>query len=232
MTEEQLARILAEHLDALLAGEPLPEEIPPELADLLPAAQNLTLAAPEPRPEFGPVLKQSLLGPPPGGNGPAWPIGGHIPLIIVAGLLLLGIMLALLGTAVVVGLSHLATRMETRSTPPVVESLPDLSQPAKNLASPSPVTPRATVTTTRTVDPELPQATATVVLDILPPITATLETTEEFILPPALAPGSPGSGGDNGSDGGNGRGDQSGDHNRGHGNDPDHHDEDNPGRSK
>ena len=95
MTEEQLAAILTEHLDALLTDEPLPEEMLSELAELLPVAQDLTQAAPEPRPEFGPALKQSLLGPSTGGNGAVGSLGGHIPLIIVAGFLILGTMLAL-----------------------------------------------------------------------------------------------------------------------------------------
>ena len=229
MTEEQLAAILADHLDAWLAGKPLPEELPPELAELLPVAQNLTQVAPEPRPEFGPALKQSLVGPSISGNGAAGPISGYIPLIIVAGLLTLGTMVTFLGTAAVIGLSHL----EASPTPPAVELPSNLSQPVQNLTSPTPATPQPTVTNPATVapDPEWPEATATVVLDILPPITATLETTEELVLPPPLAPGSPGSG-DDGDSGGDERGGQGGDHNRGHGNDPDHHDEDNPGRSK
>lgn len=226
MREEQLAAVLADHLDAWLAGESLPEELPPELADLLPVAQNLSQVAPEPRPEFGPALKQSLVGPSIGGNGAVGPISGYIPLIIVASLLILGTVVTLLGTAMVVGLS----RLEASPTPPVVEAPANLSQPVQNLSSPTPVTPRPTVASPATVGPVTsPEATATVLLDILPPITATLETTEEFVLPPPLAPGSPDS--DDG-DSGDGRGGQSGDHNRGHGNDPDHHDEDNPGRSK
>ena len=69
MNEEQLADLLAQHLDTLLAGDALPETLPAEVADLLGVAQNLSETAPLPRPEFGAALKESLLGPAASSNG-------------------------------------------------------------------------------------------------------------------------------------------------------------------
>ncbi|NWG75693.1 MAG: hypothetical protein HXY24_14005, partial [Rubrivivax sp.] len=63
MNEEQLADLLAQHLDTMLEGGSLPEILPPEVADLLAVAQSFTETTPKPRPEFGPALKETLLVP-------------------------------------------------------------------------------------------------------------------------------------------------------------------------
>lgn len=237
MNEDQLADILAQHLDALLEGSSLPEGLPAELAELLAVAQNLTEVAPTPRPEFGLALKESLLEPTSGDNGPVDPadpagttgsaFGSHIVLIIVVSLVGLALVLTWLIGAVIFSVtpSTLFGSPSPTTRPVQTEVVPTQSNP-----SPTPIisTPAPTTTSDQSKPSPSVMPTTTPILDILPPITVTVEI---IIEPPALAPG-PGGGGDGGGDGGSG-GDGGGgddDHDKGHGNDPDHHDEDNPGK--
>ena len=232
MNEEQLADALSEYLDAFLEGESLPESTPLEIAELLPVADTLSQAAPAPRPEFGPALKESVLGSISGGNGGTGSggstFGGYFPIIVIVGLLILATVLGLLGIAAIVDLSPL-TFNETSPIRPSVDTQLAPVQPTQSPQYPTPLRPQPTVTGSATLSPTAPASSPTVVLDILPPITATIETTEDFLLPPPLEPGSSTS---DENDGDSSGGRRSGDHNRGHGNDPDHHDEDNPGRTK
>lgn len=104
MNEEQLADLLNEHLDALLTGAPLPETAPDEVTELLAIAHSLAETAPRPRPEFGPALKESLLGPTTGGNGAGPATGSTFSrptfFILLIGVLVIGIGMALLASPV------------------------------------------------------------------------------------------------------------------------------------
>jgi hypothetical protein len=220
MNEEQLADLLAQHLDTLLEGGSLPETLPPEVADLLAVAQSFTETTPKPRPEFGPALKETLIGPLEG-NGATASAGSAsgnpmLAIVIVVGLLAGAVMLALLASIII----FRNTGSNDSATPAPVQTQTTPTQPAVAPFTPT-LTVEPTVTSQPAATPTTPTITSTPVVDVLPVITVTIEIT---IQPPALVPGS---GGDNDNNGGGG-GD--GDHNRGHGNDSDHHDEDNPGK--
>lgn len=228
MNEEELAGILAGHLDALLEGNPLPEPPPAEIAGLLPLARHLAQAAPAPRPEFGPALKESLRRPPAGGNGAAGTGGGilgsHMFIVVALGVLGLAVALALVAGILAVAAIRPTTTEATPATPPPVHTrLPaeEVKEPVRQTPSPRATGLPAGVQATTD---SLPTPTPTVLLDVLPPVTVTVEATP-LPPPPHLVPGAAPSGGDGDGDRGS-----SGDHNRGHGNDSGHHDDDNPGR--
>lgn len=226
MNEEKLANTLNRYLDTLLEAKALPESPPEEVAQLLEVAQKLMAAAPVPRPEFGPALKESLLGPTSSGNGTGGPTGsvpgGHVSLVVVGGLLILAAALALLIGAVTFGVSR-----SDIFRLPLPTLVPDPAQTVPGPpASPAPIVePTTAGKASDTIS--RPTPTTTVILDILPQVTTTVGAAEDLPPPPALVPGpsSPGDG-DGGDDGGD---DCCGDPDRGHGNDDDHHDEDNPG---
>lgn len=227
MNEEQLADLLAQHLDTVLEGGSLPETLPPEVADLLTVARSLGEAAPTPRPEFGLALKESLLGPTAGGNG-AGPaagsaFGGQTVSVVVVGLLVGAAVLALLVSVIILGV--IGTNLSGSPTPAPLQTQ---IIPAQQTPSPPALTPAAepTLNGPSTDSETTPTVTTTPVVDVLPVISVTIEI---IIEPPALVPGSGGGGSGGGSSSGGGGGDD-GDHNRGHGNDADHHDEDNPGK--
>jgi hypothetical protein len=220
MTEEQLADLLAQHLDLLLESGALPDDLPAEVAELLNAAQNLSAAAPAPRPEFGPALKASLVGSTGGGNGATPAAGsalaGQTITVVVIALLAGAALLALLVSLIILG--FIQTDRQASTPAPIqtrIAPIPAATAPAPPPLSTEPIpTSQATLAST---------PTATPLVDMLHAIKVTVEI---IIEPPALAPG-PGGGGDGGSSGSGGGGGD--DHDRGHGNDPDHHDEDNPG---
>ncbi len=227
MNEEHLADILSEHIDLLLAGQPLSTGLPAEVAELLPLAQSLVASAPLPRPDFGPALKSRLLQPPPGHNGrggSAGPTsGGSLPLIGVAGFLIV------IGGILLAGLLWLGLLRSPRSVEPSPTLSPSstLVQPAQpaGLPSATPPGPRVTGTATNSLTP--PVISPTAILDVLPPLTATVESAEQIHLPADLVPGESSS---NDTGGGSNHGSRrDGDYNRGHGNDADHDDDDNPG---
>jgi hypothetical protein len=239
MNDEQLADILASHLDALLdERSPTP---PPgdEVAQLLHLAQDLVETAPAPRPEFGLALKSSLLastsgsGGPNGSGGPT--IGPQLLLVVIVGGLVILSILALIGGAAVFRANQLAifgdpspAGVPSQVGPGIDQEEPASSGPyAPTLETvPAPTAePGSTNEATESVPSDLLKPT--IVLDKLPPITDTIEATETFSSPPDLVPGS--GQGQDGGDSGDGGG--AGDRNKGHGNDADGHDEDNPGRS-
>src|SRR5262245_58166516 len=82
MNEEQLADALTQHLDALLAGDPLPDQPPEEIAQLLALAEALEPLAPQARPEFGVSLKHSLLNKRPLASSGAT-LGGLLSVFVV-----------------------------------------------------------------------------------------------------------------------------------------------------
>lgn len=225
MTEEELADLLAHHLDTLLEGGALPADLPAEVADLLTVAQNLSEAAPTPRPEFGSTLKESLFGPSGGGNGSTPPtsygFGGPIISVVVVAVLVGAAILALVISVTILGFvpsnQEAAPPVQTQVAPTSPTVLPVTPSPVIE-TSPTSVTESAPTSQTTL----MPPVTATPIIDVLPVITVTIEI---IIEPPSLVPGS---GGGNGSGNGGGGGD--GDHDRGHGNDSDGNDEDNPGK--
>jgi uncharacterized membrane protein YgcG len=211
MNEEQLADLLAQHLDTLLEGGALPEELPAEVAELLTVAQSLSEAAPAPRPEFGPLLQESLLGPTGGSNGapprPGAALSGQAISMVVVGLLAGAAILAVLISLIIYGAAR-SNLSEASPTPAQATLAPATLTP----------TPEPTVTSQATSAAPTPTVTTTPIIDVLPAITVTVE----LPLPPDLVPGSGGSGdagdsgggssggGDSGSSGGGGSGDDDG----------------------
>jgi hypothetical protein len=225
MNEDQLADLLTQHLDDILEGGALPEGLPPEIADLLTVAQSVSEAAPSPRPEFGLALKASLLGPTLSGNGATPPAGSAFSsqtvLFVTVGLLVGAAILAVVVSMLILGV--------VGSTPETATPAPLQTQSTPAQAVPSPVAPTSTTEPTVTSQAIEAESTPTVtpIVDVLPVITVTIDI---VIEPPPISPGGGGGGSDgSGGSGGGGGGDDGGDHDRGHGNDPDHHDEDNPG---
>jgi uncharacterized membrane protein YgcG len=247
MNEQQLADALAEQLDTMFAGEAPPPTSSNELTELLQVANQLSAAAPTPRPEFGATLKASLLQ---SASGSAVAGGttltGTILTIVFGGIIVVVVTLGLVSNNF---LAPTATSTsESRPAPMAVPTSTAVVQPTIN--------PTPTVENTPTQQPAitnpatntliLPSPPATAILDMLPPITDTVEPGEELIFPPAeLLPGQSstnnddddGNSGGSGSNSGGGGSDDddggsSGDGNRGHGNDADGHDEDNPGNKR
>ncbi|HMQ53376.1 MAG TPA: hypothetical protein PKD98_14935 [Anaerolineae bacterium] len=168
MTEEQLAQLLDEYLDAFLAGEPLPDDLPPEVAELLAVAGGFSELAPVPRPEFGPALKESLLDslgddrgdsaqsddPDPSGalagqddESPASavdPVSGGLTLsAVVVGLLVIAAGLALLASLAILAVVGVSLWREAAPTvapasTPIINTPGATSPPAR---SPEPATP-------------------------------------------------------------------------------------------
>lgn len=248
MNEEQLADILAQHLDVFLEEEPLSETLPAEITPLLAVAQNLTQAAPAPRPEFGPALKERLLtsiaqesgaadsmdSTPPAGSSSSI---GLLPLLIIGLIAFIALSMLMIGLILFDPIQ--STLFDSSSPTPQPDQIGTVPvQPA--LPSPLPATSTAapTIPALATTPIISPTATATAIIDVLPRITVTIVTVEAPPLPPALVPGpGGGSGSDNDDGGGSGGGSDNGgdnddDHDRGHGNDDDRHDEDNPGNKK
>lgn len=232
MNEQERANALAKQLDTLLAGDSLPETPEGELAGLLQIADQLTEATPAPRPDFGPALKESLLKSVVEG-GPAT-TGGTTMVGLILTMVVGGIVVVLIGLGLVVG-----SLLQTPATPTPENDLapaeaPDENAPVNVIPSPSPTaaaaTPQVTSTNqaTDTLTLPSPSPSPTAIIDVLPPVTITLEATGEFVSPPDLIPGQPSSSNDDDENSGG----SSGDHNRGHGNDSDGHDEDNPGNSR
>lgn len=228
MTEQEHADALAEQLDALLTGKTPASAPPGELTDLLHVANQLSETAPAPRLEFGPALKESLLktafdGAAAATAGSGSSLSGAMVAMIVGGFVIVLVVLGLVAGSV----------WSNRATPTPGQNPTPAVTPAEAGATPpaaeSTAAPQATLTNqaadTLTLPSPLPSPT--IILDVMPAITLTVEATGQAISLPELVPGQPSSSGSNGGTDDN----SSGDHDRGHGNDSDHHDEDNPGRS-
>ncbi len=151
LDEELLAGALSAHIDAILAGQPLPlEDGPEELRQLLDLADQLAAIDLPPRPAFDQRIRQSLSGR--GGNGGLTRLG-NLPLLLVLGLVaLIGIIgvVALTATLLVPVLLLQRDRLPT-STPralstisaPLPTSTPRASA---TISAPTPVvTPRDTI---------------------------------------------------------------------------------------
>jgi uncharacterized membrane protein YgcG len=233
MNEEQLADLLTEHLDALLVSEPLPETVPDEVAELLAVARSLFEAAPTPRPEFGPALKVSLLGPTGGGNGAAPGAGSTFSsstlFILVIGLLLTVAGLGLIAnlTIFVTAKSNLSESLSPTALPspkqtitaptatgpvgsPSPIKLPNQTQtvPAPTQSRPSTQTPSALIPTIPAIAPTRsaqPVASPTpTATPIIDVLPAVTFTIEIRIEPPDLVPGPSGGGNSGGSNNGGG----------------------------
>ena len=140
--EERLADALSAHIDATLAGQPLPlEDSPEELRQLLDLADQLAAIDLPPRPAFDRQIRQSLSGRHRGGNGGPTHLG-NMPLLLVLGLIaLVGIIgVVALTAALVVGLllpqrDRLPTSTPRMPSPvvapaPIITSLPPVLTPA------------------------------------------------------------------------------------------------------
>lgn len=196
MDEARQADLLSTYLDALLAGEPLPEAPPAEIAHLLPVAQGLAALAPEPRPEFGPALKASWPGPGADG-GRAVGARGTILLVIALGLLALAATLILLLGAVTLGLTRSPFEGLPSPTPLPAPTQPAFLPGTRSPAPPSPA-PAATPPGEASESPPRLTGTATAVVDVLPPLPVTIEAQGDLPSPPDLVPGQPGSADDRG----------------------------------
>lgn len=190
MNEEQLAGILANHLDALLEDEPRAVAPPHEIGQLLQVAQNLTDLAPTPRPTFGPALKDSLLAATAGDGQATGSVFGRqvmVPLIIVV--IILTLLVGIITVRIIESVnSYLPSPTplpaQTRTIP--VQPPPSDTQPARptTAAEPDPAA---------TKDPIVPPKTSTLaptlVLDKLPVITVTVGVIEDSPIRPDLVPG-------------------------------------------
>jgi uncharacterized membrane protein YgcG len=229
MNEEQLADLLTEHLDALLVSEPLPETMPDEVVELLALAQSLFEAAPAPRPEFGPALKKSLLGPTGGSNGAA-PGAGSIFSISTLLILVIGLLLTVAGLGLIANLtifvtakSNLSESLSPTALPspkqtitaptapgpvgsPSPTKLPIQTQtvPAPTQSRPNTQTPSALIPTIPAIAPTRsaqPVASPTpTATPIIDILPAVTFTIEIRIAPPDLVPGPSGGGGGNSGD--------------------------------
>jgi hypothetical protein len=153
LDEEQLAGALSAHIDAILAGQPLPlEDGPEELKQLLDLADQLAEIDLPSRPAFDQHIKRSLFGPRGGGNGGLTRLG-TMPLLLVLGLVALtGIIgVGVLTATLVVGLLLPQRDRVPTSTPrapspivlptPMITPLrPTLVPPAQTTTTPGDVT--------------------------------------------------------------------------------------------
>ncbi|HXV97391.1 MAG TPA: hypothetical protein VEC93_03140, partial [Anaerolineae bacterium] len=141
MNEEQLADLLAQHLDTLLEGGALPKDLPAEVAELLSVAQSVSEAAPAPRPEFGPLLQESLLGPTGGGNGappaPGSALTGKVMSMVVVGLLAGAAILAVLLSVFIYGVA----RSNLSEASPMPAPAQTQTMPAQLTPAPTALTP-------------------------------------------------------------------------------------------
>lgn len=210
MNEEQLASLLAEHLDAILAGGPIPDDLPPEVADLLGIAPPLADAAPTARPEFGADLKETLHAPDNDGGTGSGPGADNSTLFAVG----IGLLVLLAGGALVSLLIFAGARTglsaTTAPTPAPVETQPTASVTASPAPTQATVAPSQVITTTATIEPSAsptpaqveptasPTVTPTPIIDVLPAVTVSVDVQ---VNPPSLSPGSGGSGGSSGGGG-------------------------------
>ncbi len=140
--EERLADALSAHIDARLAGQPLPlEDSPEELKQLLDVADRLATIDLPPRPAFDQQIRQALSDRHGGGNGGP-PHFGNMPLLLVLGLV------ALIGIA---GVIALTVTLVIGVLPPHRDRLPTSTPRAPaTIIAPTPVV---------TVTPSLPSPT-------------------------------------------------------------------------
>ncbi len=153
--EERLADALSTHIDAILAGQPLPlEDSPEELRQLLGLADQLTAIDLPPRPAFDQQIRQSLSGRHRGGNGGPTH-SGNMPLLLVLGLVaLIGIIgVIALTAAVVVGTllpqrDRLATSTPRALSTIIAPTSPASAQPPLGTPSLPSLTPAPETTAT------------------------------------------------------------------------------------
>ncbi len=157
MDEEQLASALSAHMDAMLAGQPLPvEDGPEEVRQLLALAEQLATGDLLPRPAFGQQLRRSLLDRGHGGGSGTSGSGG-LPSWLV---LVLGAVVSLMGMgalAVILAVTVVLPQHNPRPTP----TLPAPSPTAMPAPTGAPVLPtprpsaKATATHVDTIRPTL-----------------------------------------------------------------------------
>ena len=237
MNEQQSADLFSQQLDRLLQGQ-TPTPPPPGdegFQELLSLADELSQvsfqAGPIAQAAFQSQL-ESWFGP---GSGPTIPgpkygrwntMAGKLIALIVSilvavaiGALTLVIAILVVIRAVIPGVTPGTPTPTLTGTPPATAT----TTPVSSLTS----TPVASGTVTSTL---MPSPTIVSTIDTIDTITVvvTIEIDIDDLVPGQL----PHDGGDHDDDDDDDDDDHNGyqDHNRGHGNDPDHHDEDNPGR--
>jgi len=238
MNEQQLADLFSEQIDRLLDGESTSHfQSPGELSDLFNLGQELSQVSFQPGPAAQAAFQTQLTGwfGSPGGQAATILGTPKIWLVsIVVAVTLLGAGLGLIGL-----LKSDSPRVESdeRIEAPVTVELPATNTPlpteVKETASPEATAESSPpAKNNSTVKDSLPTA-APVLGDTLPTSTPSpqpaVEETDEPA--PALPSSTPGIGEDDEQENGDETNDPAGDHDHGHGNDPDGVDEDNPGNS-
>jgi hypothetical protein len=228
VNEQQLADLFSKQVDRLLGGESVARPADHEgLHELLSLAQDLSQVQFQASPA-GQVAFQGQLdawfGP---ATAPTTPrlkhgrwdmLSGKLIVLIISIAVTLVTTLATIIVAVVVIVRGVISGPPPQTPVPALTATPIVTtQPALT----APVAPTDMLTPTVTVSPTLP-STIDTIEGITVVVTVELEVGD---LVPGLPPG------DEGDDDEHGDNPCCGDHDRGHGNDPDHHDEDNPGNS-
>jgi hypothetical protein len=240
MNEQQLADLLSEQVDQLLAGQSPPDfQGPAELSELLTLGQEMSQLSFQPGPAAQAAFQAQLtgwFGAPGGGLATILPGTPKTWLVsFVAAVTLVGAGLGLIGL-----LRSDSPRVETEESieaPVTVELLATntpLPTEAKEAASPEataePGPPSGNGSTVKDSLPTAAPSLGDTLPTSIPSPEPTVEETDEPAPPsPASLPaGSPADGEHSDTDDPT---NSPGDHDRGHGNDPDGVDEDNPGNS-
>jgi hypothetical protein len=248
VNEQEAADLFSKQLDRLLAGEPITADLADDealrgrlsLADDLSGvgfqASSSAQAAFQNQLEtwFGPANAWTTPKP----SYRRWnTMPAKILALIVSVLVTITIGAVALVISVLVVIRSFIPGMAPGTPTPTLTATPPLTATSTPISSTtstplpsltSTAVPTGTLTATPMLSPTMPGE-----VDTIDAITVVITIEIEIDdLVPGLVPGDDGDHDDGGGGGGNcpGCGDDYSDHNRGHGNDPDHHDEDNPGR--
>ncbi|MDX1522112.1 MAG: hypothetical protein R3264_10830 [Anaerolineae bacterium] len=231
--EARLAENLTHQLDALLIEGAMPSSPVDEIAELLPIAEKLAAMAPIPDPAFGPALKETLFRSPAVEDvtiSSPWvgPAKVKLLILIIVALIAVAILTVLVGNSIGKPNFSPGSELDPTALPPPTQII--RTDDGGIIVPSVTVSPQPASTDGVGDSISAPEPTSTPIVDVLPPITVTEETTVTLPVIPELVPGNAGSDTNDGNGGSAGNGGDKGDHDRGHGNDADGHDEDNPGK--
>jgi hypothetical protein len=223
VNEQQLADLFSKQVDGLLRGDSLSHSGAPErVQELLSLARDLSQAQFRASSAAQAAFHGQLdewFGPTTGPMAPRPKLGGWDMLSGKVIALFISIAVALVTTLATIIVAIVVIVKGVISGPPPQTPMPALTVTPFVTVEPAltaTVVPTGIVTPTVTVSPTLPST-----IDTIEAITVVVTVELEVDgLVPGLPPGDDDSQGDDRC---------CGDHNPGHGNDPDHHDEDNPG---
>jgi hypothetical protein len=224
VNEQQLADLFSKRVDHLLGGESLPRsEVPESLQQILSLAKDMSQVQFQASPAAQAAFQAQLddwFGPTAGPTASRPKFGRWDMLSGKVVALFISITVALVTTLATIIVAIVVIVKGVISGPPPQTPIPTLTGIPSVTAEPAltpTVAPTGILTPTATVSPTLPST-----IDTVEAITVVV-TVELGVddLVPGLPPGGEGGQDDDRC---------CGDHDRGHGNDPDHHDEDNPGQ--